>query len=280
MNAIELKDLSKSYPDFTLDRLTLTLPSGCILGLIGENGAGKSTTMRLLLGVLRRDSGSVRLLGRELREDDRLLLEDVGVVPDEIGLPHSMTARQIGKIMRNTYRNWDDSVYSDLLARLSVPEKKPFKTFSLGMQKKLGIAVALSHHPKLLLLDEATSGLDPVVRDELLDLFMEFTRDETHAILIAAHIGSDLEKVCDYVAFLHKGKLMLCEEKDRLREQYTVVRVPAEQFASLPPSAVVGRKEGPYGVEAIVRKDAVPAGLPSGPVDIEQLFIFMVKEAK
>lgn len=276
MNAIEIRDLCKSYPGFSLDHLNLTLPAGCILGLVGENGAGKSTTIKLILDMIRRDSGSIRLLGRE---NLSLAKEDIGVVLDEVGISGCLNTRQVGKIMAGTFRNWDWEVYNDLLARLDLPEKKAFKNFSRGMKMKLGIAVALSHHPKLLILDEATSGLDPVVRDEILDIFADFTRDEDHSILISSHIVSDLEKICDYIAFLHQGKLLLMEEKDALRERYSIIHCTKDQFRDICPAAVIGKKESPYGVEAIVETEAVPNGVLAGPADIEQLFIFMVKEA-
>ena len=166
-----------------------------------------------------------------------------------------------------------------VLKQLDLPEKRPFKEYSKGMKMKLGIAVALSHHPKLLILDEATSGLDPVVRDEVVEMFSEFTRDEDHAVLISSHIVSDLEKICDYIAFLHQGKLMLCEEKDRLLEEYGLIHCSREQLSELDQAAVKGVKTSPYGVEALVRRDGVPADLPVSPVSIEELFIFMVKEA-
>lgn len=279
MNAIEIKDLCKTYPGFSLDHVNLTLPCGCIMGLVGENGAGKSTTIRLILDMIARDSGTITLLGKDNRENIRLLKEDIGVVLDEVGIPACLNPKQVGKIMANTFRNWEQAVYDSLLEKLAVPPEKPFKDFSRGMKMKLGIAIALSHRPKLLILDEATSGLDPVVRDEVLDLFSEFTREESHAVLISSHIVSDLEKICDYIAFLHKGRLLLCEEKDALKEKYGILRCSREQLSALPPEAVIGRKETAYGVEAIAARDAVPAGLSLSPIDIEELFIFMVKEA-
>ena len=280
MNAIELAGLTKHYDDFVLDHITLTLPCGCIMGLIGENGAGKSTTIKLLLGMLRSDGGRIRLLGKEQSEALPLALEDIGVVLDEPGISGCLTPVQVGEIMRGIFRNWDDAEYQRYLRLLSLPAGKKYKEFSRGMKMKLGIAVALSHHPKLLVLDEATSGLDPVVRDEVLNIFNEFTRDERHAVLISSHIVSDLEKICDYIAFLHKGKLVLCEEKDRLLEQYCVIRCNEEELQNIDPAAVIGRKRSPYGTEAIVLRAAVPGGLVISPVDIEQLFIFMVKEAR
>ena len=280
MNAIELNELTKYYKDFTLDGVNLTLPCGCIMGLIGENGAGKSTTIKLLFGMLRSDSGTIRLLGKDQSEALPLSLEEIGVVLDEPGISGCLTPKQVGKIMAGIYRNWDPTAYQDYLRQLSLPEDKKYKEFSRGMKMKLGIAVALSHHPKLLVLDEATSGLDPVVRDEVLDIFSEFTRNAENAVLISSHIVSDLEKICDYIAFLHKGKLMLCEEKDRLLEQYAIVRCSAEELSNIDPAAVIGKKQSAYGAEAIVLREAIPSGLSASPVDIEQLFIFMVKEAR
>lgn len=280
MNALEIKNLTKSYPGFTLDNLTLTLPSGCIMGLIGENGAGKSTTIKLILNILKRDSGTITILGKDNRDNIRLTKEDVGVVLDDVGISECLSARQVGNIMKHTFHNWDENAYDNYLRKLSVPTNKAFKEFSKGMKMKLGIAVAMSHHARLLILDEATSGLDPVVRDEVIDMFGEFTRDENHAILISSHIVSDLEKICDYIAFLHKGKLLLCEEKDLLMEQYGIVHCTAQQLAGISPSAIKGKKESAYGVEAIVARSAVPTDMKISPIDIEQLFIFMVKEMK
>lgn len=277
MNALEIRDLTKHFGDFTLDSLNLTLPGGCILGLIGENGAGKSTTIRLILGMLRPDGGAVTILGRDNRDNPALTKQDLGVVLDEVGIPECMTPRQVGRVMADVFVRWDQKVYDDLLERFSLPENKKFKEFSRGMKMKLGLAVALSHEAKLLILDEATSGLDPVVRDEVVSILSEFTRDEDHAILISSHIVSDLEKLCDYVAFLHKGKLLLCEEKDMLLSAYGILHCrPGE----LPETGVLHKKLSPYGAEAIVRRDAVKPGTALSPISMEELFVFMSKEAK
>lgn len=277
MNALEIKNLTKTYPGFTLDKLNLTLPGGCILGLIGENGAGKSTTIKLILDLIRKSSGSITVLGQA---HTRLNREDIGVVLDEVGIPECLTARQVGKVMKNTFRNWDSARFAALLGELSLPDNKPFKEFSRGMKMKLGIAIAMSHGAKLLILDEATSGLDPVVRDEVVTMLSEFTRNEGHSILISSHIVSDLEKLCDYIAFLHKGKLMLLEEKDVLLAKYGIVYCTHEQLPLLSPAAVLHRKENPYGAEVLVLREAVPADWKISPVSIEELFVFMVKEAK
>ena len=280
MNALEIRNLTKSYPGFTLDHLNLTLPCGCILGLIGENGAGKSTTIKLILDMIHKDGGTVTILGRDNGEHIELIKEEIGVVTDEAGIPECLTVEQVGKVMKHTFRNWDEAEYARLIGKLSLPEKKQFKDFSRGMKMKLAIAVAMSHHSRLLILDEATSGLDPVVRDEVVEMFSDFTRDEDHSILISSHIVSDLEKLCDYVAFLHRGKLLLCEEKDRLLEEYGLIHCTAEELRNLPAETVRYKKENPYGAEAMVRRDGIPDGISVSPVSIEELFVFMVKEAR
>lgn len=280
MNALEIKNLTKSYPDFTLDNINLTLPSGCIMGLIGENGAGKSTTIKLILDIVHKDCGSITILGKDNGDSIELTKEDVGVVMDEIGIPECLTIRQVGNVMKHTFQNWNNAEYTRLIEKFALPDKKQFKEFSRGMKMKLGIAIAMSHDSKLLILDEATSGLDPVVRDEVVNMFSDFTRDENHSILISSHIVSDLEKLCDYIAFLHKGKLLLCEEKDQLLAEYGLIHCTADELRSFPTDAVKYKKENTYGVEAMVLRDAVPSGIRVSPISIEELFVFMVKEAK
>ena len=277
-NAIEIKGLTKHFPGFALEGLNLTLPSGCILGLIGENGAGKSTTIKLLLGMLKPDGGSASVLGADIGGDLRPVKEEIGVVLDEPGLPHMLKAGQIDKIMGRIYQNWSSGDFAALLRRLNLPEDKAYGDFSRGMKMKMGLAIALAHKPRLLLLDEATSGLDPVVRDDVTDLLLDFTRDEGHSILLSSHIVSDLEKVCDYIAFLHKGKLMLLEEKDALTNEYGLLQCSLAEAEQIDPTAVIGRRDTPYGCRLIVRRDAVPVGTALGSVSIEELFIFMVKE--
>ncbi len=280
MNALEIKNLTKSYSGFTLDNLNLTLPSGCIMGLIGENGAGKSTTIKLILDMIHKDSGSITIFGKDNGDNIELTKEDIGVVMDEVGIPECLTVKQVGNVMRHTFRNWNDAEYARLVQKLALPDKKPFKEFSRGMKMKLGIAIALSHNAKLLILDEATSGLDPVVRDEVVEMFGDFTRNENHSILVSSHIVSDLEKICDYVAFLHKGKLLLCEEKDQLLAEYGLIHCSAEELKKLPTGAIKHKKENSYGVEAMVLRSAVPANVNVSTISIEELFVFMVKEAK
>ena len=280
MNALEIRNLTKSYPDFTLDNFNLTLPSGCIMGLVGENGAGKSTTIKLILDMIHKDSGSVTILGKDNGDNMKLTKEDIGVVLDEVGITECLTVDQVGTVMKHTFQNWNDEEFSRLVQKLALPDEKQFKEFSRGMKMKLGIAIAMSHNSKLLILDEATSGLDPVVRDEVVEMFNEFTRDESHSILMSSHIVTDLEKLCDYIVFLHKGKLLLCEEKDLLLEEYGLVHCSIDEFQTIPSNAVKYKKENVYGVEAMVLRNAVPSDIRISPISIEELFVFMVKEAK
>lgn len=278
-NALEIKNVSKAFKSFKLDNVTLSLPEGCIMGLIGENGAGKSTLIKLILDMLHKDSGTITILGRDNTDNIRLTKEDVGVVTDEVGIPECLKAEQVGKIMKNTFKNWDGAAYENYLARLDIPKDKQFRDFSRGTKMKLGIAAALSHNSRLLLLDEATSGLDPVVRDQVTDMLSEFTRDERCSVLISSHIVSDLEKICDYVAFLHKGKLLLCEEKDKLLEDYCFLRGESGMLNTIDKNSVINKKITPYSEEAIVLRSAVPPSVKGSisPISIEELFIYTVK---
>lgn len=278
MNALELSGLTKRYGDFTLNNLTLSLPAGCILGLVGENGAGKSTTINLITGAIAPDEGSVRVLGMDNREPGFAALKnEIGVVLDEAYFPEVLTAENVASIMRDTYRNWDDAYYRAFLKRFALPDKKPFRDFSRGMKMKLALGVALSHKPKLLLLDEATSGLDPMVRDEMLDLFNDFTREEDHSILLSSHIVSDLEKICDYIAFLHKGRLVLCEEKDRLLEEYALMKLSRADFEAVPPEALVASRPTAYGVDVLIRTPLVSAALPRERTTLEDIILFLAR---
>ena len=277
-NAIEIRSLCKHYKGFSLDDLNLDLPYGCVLGLVGENGAGKSTTIRLIMDTLERDGGTVSVLGTDNRSKEFLdLKEDIGVVLDETCVPEVINARQMGKIMAGTYKNWDQAVYDGWIRRFELPLDKKFKDYSRGMTMKLGIAAALSHHPRLLLLDEATGGLDPMVREELLEVFADFAAEEGHAVLLSSHIVSDLERICDYIAFLHKGRLVLCEEKDLLLDKYGILKCSKEQLANIPEEAIHGRRVGTYGVEALVEREFMPRDAVVDRANLEDIILYMVK---
>ena len=281
-NAMELNHICKSFGDFALRDVSLSLPTGTICGLVGENGAGKSTLIRILMGALRPDSGSAVTLGVDTSDPAfPEVREDIGIVLDEGCFPETLTAPQMGKIMAAVYRRWERKTFDDYCKRFALPEKTAFRDYSRGMKMKLTIAAALSHQAKLLVLDEATAGLDPIVREEILDLFYEFTRDESHSVLISSHILSDLEKICDYIAFLHQGQLLFCQEKDTLLERYGILNDTAEQAEALRPEAVAAKETTPYGgVRALVRRDLAPAGFRLEKPTVEDIILFLAKGEK
>lgn len=279
MNAIEIKGLTKRYKDFALEGLDLTLPMGCVLGLVGANGAGKSTTIRLIMDAMERDGGTVEVLGVDNQSQEfQKVKEEVGVVLDETCVPEFITARQLGKIMADTYRNWEQDTYERWLDKFQLPGNKKFKEYSRGMTMKLGIAAALSHRARLLLLDEATSGLDPMVREELLEVFADFAAQDGHAVLISSHIVSDLEKICDYVAFLEKGRLVLCEEKDVLLDRYGILKCGREDLNRVDPAALHGVRLGQYGAEALVERDRAPRDMVVDRATLEDIILHLAKE--
>ena len=279
MNAIEIKGLTKRYKDFALEGLDLTLPMGCVLGLVGANGAGKSTTIRLIMDAMERDGGTVEVLGVDNKSQEfQKVKEEVGVVLDETCVPEFITARQLGKIMADTYRNWEQDAYERWLDKFQLPGNKKFKEYSRGMTMKLGIAAALSHRARLLPLDEATSGLDPMVREELLEVFADFAAQDGHAVLISSHIVSDLEKICDYVAFLEKGRLVLCEEKDVLLDRYGILKCGREDLNRVDPAALHGVRLGQYGAEALVERDRAPRDMVVDRATLEDIILHLAKE--
>ena len=278
-NAIEIRGLTKHYKGFSLENLNLDLPAGCVLGLVGENGAGKSTTIRLTMDALERDGGTVTVLGVDNKSREfHAIKEDIGVVLDETFVPEILSAKQLGRIMAGSFKNWEQATYEGWLKRLDLPEDKRFKDYSRGMTMKLGIAAALSHGAKLLLLDEATGGLDPMVREELLEVFADFAAQDGHAVLLSSHIVSDLERICDYIAFLHKGRLVLCEEKDVLLEKYGILKCSKEQLQNIPAGAVHGVRIGNYGAEALVEREAMPRGAVIDRPTLEDIILYMSKE--
>lgn len=257
MNALEIKNVTKKYKDFSLENISLTLPEGCILGLIGENGAGKSTLIKAILSMIKYD-GEIRVLGATSEKEKLSAKEDIGVVFDSAYFPDAMSAKNVNAVMNKTYRNWDEEEFFSLLKRFSLPDNKAFKEFSRGMKMKLSIAAALSHKARLLILDEPTGGLDPIMRDEIIDILYDYTRDEKNSILISSHIVSDLEKLCDYVAFIHNGKIILHDEKDRVKERYGFLNCTREEFDALDKSAVVGSRIMNYSAEALIDRAKAP----------------------
>lgn len=251
-HALAVQGLTKRYSGFLLDDVTFCVPRGRIVGLIGENGAGKSTTIRAIVHLVKKDAGTVELLGRRESEMDLATHNRVGVVFDGNNFPNGMTPQKLGELLKNVYAEWDERQYRLLLQRLSLPPDRKIQKLSKGMKTKLSIAVALSHHSELLILDEATSGLDPIARDDILDMLLEFIQDESHAVLVSSHITSDLEKIADYIVFLHKGKVLFSKPKDELRYQYGILKCGAAQFESLNPEDIVACRRQDYGWQALV----------------------------
>lgn len=278
-NAIELKHVGKRYGDFALSDISFSLPAGCVLGMIGENGAGKSTLIRMMLGACRADGGSIRVLGQEADGSRAFaqLRQRLGVVLDEACLPEELNAPQIGRMMRGIYSGWEDKTFAGLCARFSLPADKTVRHYSRGMKMKLAIACALSHGAELLLLDEATGGLDPVVRDEILDLLCEYTRDASHSILMSSHIVSDLEKICDYLVFLHAGQVILATEKDALDEEYAVLTIGEDELKRLSPACVLRVLRSHGAVRVLARRGLLPANMEAGRTGIEDVMLLLEK---
>lgn len=276
-NALEITGLCKQYEGFALRDVSFTLPSGCVMGFIGENGAGKTTTIKAVLNLIHRDAGSIRVQGQDNIREERAVKECIGVVLEDGCFLNTMNARQVDVLMGKAYQNWHSEQFFDFLKRFGIDTGKKIKDYSKGMRMKVNIAAAMSHDAKLLLMDEPTSGLDPVVRDEVLDLFYDFMQDEGHSILLSSHITSDLDKIADYITFIHQGQIVLSEPRDMLLDTYGVLHCTAEQLAALEPSAVRGKRMGAFGCEALVRRDGIPASWPVEPVNIEQMMLFLTR---
>ena len=255
-NCIEVRGLCKSYGDFALKDVDLTLPGGSILGLIGENGAGKTTVIKCILNLIHRDAGTIRLLGYDNVKEERLAKEDVGIVLDECFFHDTLRPGDVARILAPSFHTWDEALFRNYLDKFGLPEKKLIKEFSRGMKMKLSLSAALAHRPKLLILDEATAGLDPVVRDEILDEFLGFIRDEDHAVLMSSHITSDLEKVADYIAYIHQGQVVLSDSKDNILDSYGRGGCTAAQLAAIAPQDVLRTRRGAFGCEALVQDRA------------------------
>ena len=253
-NILELRQVSKSFPKsaFTLDNVTFSLPYGAIGGFVGENGAGKTTTIGCILNTIKKDRGTVTLFGKEMSDADTELREKIGVVYDGDNFPAYWTAKQLSKVMAGLYAQWDNALFQKYLEAFCLPAKQKLKNYSRGMTMKLAIAAALAHHPQLLILDEATSGLDPVMRDEMLDVFLEFVQEEDHSILLSSHITSDLEKVADYITFIHNGRLIMTVSKNDLVYNYAVMRCRESQFLALDPSDILAYRKRDFQIDVLV----------------------------
>ncbi|NBH82295.1 ABC transporter ATP-binding protein [bacterium C-53] len=282
-NILEVQQMSKTYrkSNFTLGQISFSLPYGAILGFVGENGAGKTTTIGCILNTVVKDSGTVKLFGREMLDSDTEIREKIGVVYDGDNFPDFFTAKQLSRVMKGLYKQWDDALFQKYLEDFHLPVKQKFKYYSKGMTMKLAIAAALSHHPQLLILDEATSGLDPVMRDEMLDVFLEFVQEEDHSILLSSHITGDLEKVADYITLIHDGRLIMTVSKNDLTYHYGVMRCRESQFLALDPGDILAYRKRDFQTDVLVsdKKEAERKykGAVVDPVSIDEMMLLFVK---
>lgn len=282
--AIQVKNLTKTYKDFSLDSISLALPCGTVMGLVGENGAGKSTFINSILGIVEARYDQVSMLGYDLKTQEKLMKEDIAVIFSDSHYDLSFTPLFVGKMLSQVYKSWDQEKYMDYLKRFRLPEKKRLKKFSTGMRVKLEFAAALSHHPKLLILDEATSGLDPVVRDEILDILREFTEREDRAVLMSSHITSDLDKIADYIAYLHEGKLLFVRTYDDLQNNYGIINCGRQLFDALNPDDIAAYKKEAYSYRVLVtnkqKLKRVFSDIHIENASIEDIMLFYIKGEK
>ena len=280
-NAIQIQNLSKVYEDFSLKNITLNIPKGSILGLVGANGAGKSTMIQSLLGLIRSEYDAIKILGKDLQTQEKEIKEDIAVIYDVSHYNLQYTPKFIGAMLQKVYQNWDMERYHGYLKRFGLPEDKRLKTFSKGMKMKLEFAIAFSHAPKILILDEATSGLDPVFRDEILDLIREFTEEEEHTVLISSHITSDLDKVADYIALIHDGTLQFVKTYDEIRDDYGILHCGKDFFETLREEDIVSFKKEPYEYKVLVKnKNEILRVFPELEMErasVEDIMLFYVK---
>ena len=253
-NILTLENVNKKYEksNFSIRNISFSLPEGSILGFIGENGSGKSTTMNCILNVLRKDSGKIEIFGKEMSDEDTDIRENIGVVYDSNNFPEHLTAEQLADIFEKIYSKWDNACFEEYMQRFSLPKSQKIKTYSRGMSMKLAIAAALSHESKLLILDEATSGLDPIMRDEILDVLLEFVKQENHSILLSSHITSDLEKIADYIVFIHDGEIILNKTKDELIYEYGVIRCSENDFTCIATEDILSYMKKDYQIDVLV----------------------------
>ncbi len=277
---IKIEKLRKNFKDFSLTDVTFRVPQGVVVGFIGENGAGKSTTIKSILGLVNPDGGRIEVFGKQAAALSREDKNRIGAVLGETALPENLNLQDIDGVMKYIFIHWDTGKFFALAEKFALPKDKKVKDFSRGMRQKVSLAVALSHGARLLILDEPTSGLDPVARDEILELLYDFMQDETHSILISSHIVSDLEKLCDYIAFIHGGRIVLEEEKDVLSEKYAIWRGTYEALGEFEPGAVVSYMRGEYGTSALVLRDKMPASQPLEHAGIEDIMLYFVRGGK
>lgn len=281
--ALIINGLNKSYDGFSLRNVSFQVPCGAVVGLVGENGAGKSTTIHALLGLIKKDSGNITVLGKKETEAAPADRERIGVVFDGSNFSGELSPKKLHKVLKDVYRSWDAKLYFSLLEKLNIPRDKKIKAFSKGMKMKLSITAALSHHPQLLVLDEATSGLDPVMRDDILDMFLDFMQEEKNSILLSSHITSDLEKIADYIVFLHNGEIVFCKAKDELLDSYGIIKCGAKQFDEIDKQDILAYRKLDYEWQALIpNRNAAQKKYPKTiiqPASIDEIMLLYVKGA-
>ena len=254
------------------------------MGFIGQNGAGKTTTIRALLNITKADSGTINMLGMDHNRDEYAIKEQIAAVFDELPFHESFTANQVNAMFKGLYGNWNEELFFAYLDRFSLPRKKKLKKFSKGMKMKLQIATALSHGARLLIMDEATTGLDPVVRNEILDIFREYIQDENNSILMSSHITSDLEKIADCVTFIDKGKILLTGFKDEILERHAVMKCTKADFETIPADGYISARINDFGAELMVADiSAAKRKYPDFTFDrttLEEIMLFYVNQGK
>lgn len=279
--AIKLDKVTKEYKNFKLDNVSFTVPKGCIMGFIGENGAGKTTTIKTILNLIHNDSGKIEVQKLDHIKDERSIKEQVGVVFDESYFHDNLNVVQISNVMAKIYKNWQRAEFERYIQKFKLPKDKEIKEYSRGMKMKLSIATALSHQAKLLILDEATSGLDPIVRDEILDIFLDFIQNVEHTILISSHIISDLEKIADYITFIHEGKIIFSESKDDLIYNYGIIHCKKEEMDRLDKNHIISCRRNQFGYEVMInnKKDMQRSAkdLVIDNATIEEIILFKVR---
>ncbi len=283
-NAIEIKDLKKNYSTFSLKIDDLKIPQGIIVGLIGENGAGKTTLIKSILSIIKKDTGTIKIFDKDYLKEESTIKEDIGVVLDNMFFPEILNAKDIDATMKDIFKNWDSKMFFKYLEDFEIPLNKKIKDLSKGMRKKLEIITALSHKPKLLILDEPTSGLDPVVRNEVLDLFLDFIKDEDHTILLSTHITSDLEHIADRIVFIDKGQIVMDNLRDDLIDNYGIIKCDFKYFDKIDKKDIIRYKKNRYDLQILVSnrnkmskkyKDCV-----IDKITLEDLMVLMIKGEK
>lgn len=279
-NAIEISGVTKRYDGFTLDNISFEVPKGSIMGFVGQNGAGKTTTIRSLLNITNIDEGEIKLLGLDHIKDEIEIKKRVAVVFDELPFHDIFNAADMSRIFEGLYPEWDNAVYSDYLERFKLPLKKKIGQYSKGMKMKLQIACALSHNAELLVMDEATTGLDPVVRDEILHIFMEYLRDGERSILMSSHITGDLEKIADSVTFIDKGKILLTGYKDVILETHGILKCGRDEIENIDKADVISVRVNEFGAEAMLRDRDKYSGSVIDSASLDDIMLYYVHKGE